>query len=130
MGLCRGEQVDVPDGSGQSKIRVNVKHDIHGMFSVQSAEMMKEKVRISLNACVGWLSAFIFHGAWGGEKGGLAAKTELQRICAVGRRTCPSQLVVRSKPCSSQQSLLIRELFVGKPSSVMLCPFANGLYRC
>lgn len=45
MYLYRGEQVDLPDGAGQSKIRVNVKHDLHGMFSVQSAEMMKEKVR-------------------------------------------------------------------------------------
>lgn len=28
-----------------SKVRVNVKHDIHGMFHVQSAEMMQEVVK-------------------------------------------------------------------------------------
>lgn len=38
-------QVDVPEGAGMSKIRVNVKHDIHGMFHVQSAEMMQEVVK-------------------------------------------------------------------------------------
>ncbi|CAM9137702.1 unnamed protein product, partial [Sphacelaria rigidula] len=37
--------VDVPEGAGLSKVRVNVKHDIHGMFNVQSAEMMKEVVK-------------------------------------------------------------------------------------
>ena len=34
-------KVNVPQGEGVSKVRVNVKHDIHGMFHVQSAEMMK-----------------------------------------------------------------------------------------
>ncbi|CAM9320236.1 unnamed protein product [Ascophyllum nodosum] len=43
-------KVDVPEGSGVSKVRVNVKHDIHGVFSVQSAEMMKEVVKEALAA--------------------------------------------------------------------------------
>ncbi|CAM9352873.1 unnamed protein product [Pylaiella littoralis] len=38
-------KVDVPEDAGMSKIRVNVKHDIHGMFHVQSAEMMQEVVK-------------------------------------------------------------------------------------
>ncbi|CAM9772641.1 unnamed protein product [Scytosiphon promiscuus] len=38
-------KVEVPEGAGLSKIRVNVKHDIHGMFNVQSAEMMQEVVK-------------------------------------------------------------------------------------
>lgn len=36
----------MPEGSGVAKVRVNVKHDIHGMFNVQSAEMMKEVVKV------------------------------------------------------------------------------------
>ena len=36
----------MPKGEGVSKVRVNVKHDIHGMFHVQSAEMMKEVVKV------------------------------------------------------------------------------------
>ena len=39
-------KVDVPPGAGVSKVRVNVKHDIHGMFHVQSAEMMKQVVKV------------------------------------------------------------------------------------
>lgn len=39
-------QVDVPEGSGVAKVRVNVKHDIHGVFNVQSAEMMKEVIKV------------------------------------------------------------------------------------
>lgn len=35
----------MPEGAGMSKIRVNVKHDIHGMFQVQSADMMQEVVK-------------------------------------------------------------------------------------
>eukprot|EP00752_Nemacystus_decipiens_P011694 g10378.t1 len=38
-------KVEVPEGAGLSKVRVNVKHDIHGMFHVQSAEMMQEVVK-------------------------------------------------------------------------------------
>ncbi|CAB1106414.1 HSP70 [Ectocarpus sp. CCAP 1310/34] len=38
-------KVDLPEGAGMSKIRVNVKHDIHGMFQVQSADMMQEVVK-------------------------------------------------------------------------------------
>lgn len=36
----------MPEGSGTAKVRVNVKHDLHGMFSVQSAEMMKEVMKV------------------------------------------------------------------------------------
>lgn len=45
-------KVDVPQGEGVSKVRVNVKHDIHGMFHVQSAEMMKEVVKEAPAAAV------------------------------------------------------------------------------
>lgn len=38
----------MPEGSGTAKVRVNVKHDLHGMFNVQSAEMMKEVIKVNL----------------------------------------------------------------------------------
>lgn len=50
---CR-DQVDVPEGSGVAKVRVNVKHDIHGMFNVQSAEMMKEVVKVRFTLKLAW----------------------------------------------------------------------------
>ena len=44
----------MPEGSGVSKVRVNVKHDIHGVFSVQSAEMMKEVVKVHTSVIIGY----------------------------------------------------------------------------
>lgn len=65
-------KVDVPQGEGVSKVRVNVKHDIHGMFHVQSAEMMKEVVKvkkirflesfISVHVCVCHVFCFVIAG--------------------------------------------------------------------
>lgn len=45
---CCDVQVVVPEGSGSSKVRVNVKHDLHGMLTVQTAEMMKEVIKVTL----------------------------------------------------------------------------------
>lgn len=59
------QQVDVPEGSGVAKVRVNVKHDVHGMFSVQSAELMKEVVKVLVQHCFYYIPAapFLFHTA-------------------------------------------------------------------
>lgn len=46
------QQVEVPEGAGMSKVRVNVKHDIHGMFNVQSAEMMQEIVKAPVSSFI------------------------------------------------------------------------------
>ena len=55
----------MPQGEGVSKVRVNVKHDIHGMFHVQSAEMMKEVVKVRksffLSMCFFSFGGFVLH---------------------------------------------------------------------